>query len=103
MDSTTRGLGPEEPTNLPPGFDPAATTPQDRATAIAVLGQADGLMEQSEPEQALALYARAAGTADRDVSAAGHYGVGNALFRLDRESEARQAWERATSLGETPV
>ena len=39
---------------------------------------------------------------DRDVSAAGYYGMGNALYRLDRESEARQAWERATGLGETP-
>jgi rhomboid protease GluP len=103
MDSTTRGLGSEGPTHLPPGFDPSATAPLDRATAVAVLSEADGLMEQSEPEQALALYARTAGTADRDVSAAGYYGVGNALYRLDREGEARQAWERATGLGETPV
>ncbi len=103
MDSTTRGLGLEGSADLPPGFDPSATTPLDRATAVAVLGQADDLMEQSEPERALALYSRAAGMPDRDVSAAGHYGAGNALYRLDRESEARGAWERATSLGETPV
>jgi membrane associated rhomboid family serine protease len=103
MDSTTRGLGLEGPANLPPGFDPSATTPLDRATAVAVLGQADDLMEQSEPERALALYSRAAGMPDRDVSAAGHYGAGNALYRLDRETEARGAWELATSLGETPV
>jgi membrane associated rhomboid family serine protease len=103
MDSTTRGLGLEGPAYLPPGFDPSATSPLDRATAVAVLGQADDLMEQSEPERALALYSRAAGMPDRDVSAAGHYGAGNALYRLDRESEARGAWERATSLGETPV
>jgi membrane associated rhomboid family serine protease len=103
MDSTTRGLGLDGPADLPPGFDPSATSPLDRATAVAVLGQADDLMEQSEPERALALYSRAAGMPDRDVSAAGHYGAGNALYRLDRESEARGAWERATSLGETPV
>ncbi|MGZ6265909.1 MAG: hypothetical protein ACXWN4_03275, partial [Candidatus Limnocylindrales bacterium] len=94
MDSTTSGLGSEGPANPPPGLDPAATTPVDRATAIALLHQADSLMEQSEPEQALALYARLAGTADRDVSAAGHYGMGNALYRMDREGEARQSWER---------
>jgi membrane associated rhomboid family serine protease len=103
MDSTTRGLGSEESAHLPPGFDPSATAPLDRATAVAMLGQADDLMEQSEPEQALALYSRAAGMPDRDVSAAGYYGTGNALYRLDREGEARQAWERATGLGETPV
>jgi membrane associated rhomboid family serine protease len=103
MDSTTRGLGSEGAGYLPPGFDPSATAPLDRATSIAALRQADDLMERSEPEQALALYSRAAGTADRDVSAAGQYGIGNALYRLDRESEARQAWERAAGLGETPV
>jgi len=103
MDSTTRGFGQEGSVPLPPGFDPSARTPLDRATAIAALGRADDLMEQSEPEPALALYSRAAGMPDRDVSAAGHYGMGNALYRLDRESEARQAWERATTFDETPV
>jgi membrane associated rhomboid family serine protease len=103
MDSTTRGLGTDRPGFLPSGFDPSSAAPMDRATAIAALGHADELMEQSEPEQALALYSRAAGVPDRDVAAAGCYGAGNALFRLDRESEARGAWQRATSLGETPV
>ncbi|MGA3056808.1 MAG: rhomboid family intramembrane serine protease [Candidatus Limnocylindrales bacterium] len=103
MDSTTRGLGPEGSAPLPPGFDPSTTTPLDRAAAIAALSHADGLMEQSEPELALTVYSRAAEMPDRDVSAAGYYGMGNALYRLDRESEARQAWERATSFDETPV
>jgi membrane associated rhomboid family serine protease len=88
---------------LPPGFDPTAQTPLDRATAIAAISQADDLMEQSEPELALPLYSRATYIADRDVSAAGFYGLGNVLYRLDRETEAREAWERATSIGETPV
>lgn len=103
MDSTTSGLGQEGSGNLPPGFDPAAATPLDRATAVVVLRQADERMEQSEPEQALALYSRVTVVQDRDVSAAGFYGLGNALYRLDREVDARQAWERATGLGETPV
>jgi membrane associated rhomboid family serine protease len=103
MDSTSSGLGSGGPSYLPPGFDPYAATPIDRPTAIAVLNQADDLMNQSEPEHALALYTRAIGVPDRDVSAAGFYGAGNALYRLDRESEARQAWERAAGLGETPV
>jgi rhomboid protease GluP len=103
MDRATNGLRMDGAPGLPPGFDPAARTPIDRATAIAAISQADDLMEQSEPEYALPLYSRATGIADRDVSAAGFYGLGNALYRLDRETEAREAWERATSLGETPA
>ncbi len=103
MDRATDGLNNAGATSLPPGFDPSARGPLDRSTAAALLTRADDLMEQSEPEHALALYSRVIGTADRDVSAAGCYGSGNALYRLDREAEARQAWERATSLGETPV
>jgi len=103
MDRATNGLRIEGGTALPPGFDPTARTPLDRATAIAAISQADDLMERSEPEDALALYARALGSSERDVSAAGYYGIGNALYRLDRETEAREAWERATSFGETPV
>ncbi|MGA2512711.1 MAG: rhomboid family intramembrane serine protease [Candidatus Limnocylindrales bacterium] len=103
MDRATDGLNVDGHPGLPPGFDLTARGPLDRATAIAVLSQADDLMELSEPEQALELYTRAIGTADRDVSAAGFYGAGNALYRLDRETEACAAWERATSLGETAV
>ena len=103
MDRATNGLRMDGTPGLPPGFDPAAQTPIDRATAIAAISQADDLMEQSEPEYALPLYSRATGIADRDVAAAGLYGLGNALYRLDRETEAREAWERATGLGETPV
>jgi membrane associated rhomboid family serine protease len=65
--------------------------------------QADDLMERSEPEYALSLYSRATACSDRDVVAAGYYGIGNALYRMDHESEAREAWQRATSIGETPV
>ena len=103
MDRATNGLRMDGTPGLPPGFDPAAQTPIDRATAIAAISQADDLMEQSEPEYALPLYSRSTWIADRDVSAAGFYGLGNALYRLDRETEAREAWERATTLGETPV
>jgi len=103
MDRAANGLRPEGSSNLPPGFDPSALTPLDRATAIAVISQADDLMEQGEPEYALALYSRATTVPERDVSAAGFYGQGNALYRLDHEAEALEAWERATAVGETPV
>ena len=103
MDRATDGLRNEANLSLPPGFDPAAQTPLDRATAIAAISQADDLMERSEPELAVGLYARATWTADRDVMAAGAYGMGNAFYRLDREAEARAAWERAIGFGDTPV
>ena len=103
MDRAVNGLQSEGTASLPPGFDLQAETPVDRVTAIAAISQADDLMEQGEPEYALALYSRATSSMDRDVSAAACYGQGNALYRLDRESEALGAWEHATALGETPV
>jgi membrane associated rhomboid family serine protease len=103
MDRAASGLQSDGTVDLPPGFDPASQAPLDRPTAIAAITQADDHMERSEPEEALPLYSRATWIADRDVSAAGFYGLGNALYRLDREAEAGEAWERATSIGETPV
>ena len=103
MDRAVHGLRPEGSTSLPPGFDLDGGTPLDRPTAIAAISQADDLMEQSEPEYALAFYSRATSAVDHDVSAAGYYGQGNALYRLDHESDALEAWERATALGETSV
>ena len=85
------------------GFDPSGLGPPDRAGAIALIRQADELMEASEPDQALALYNRTIGVPDKEVAAAGLYGMGNALYRLDRESEALQAWEQVTVMGETPA
>jgi len=104
MDRTTNGLRSEGSPDLPPGFDPNGQSPLDRTTAIAALTQADDLLEQREPEQALPLYSRATACSDRDVAAAGYYGLGNVLYRLDREPEARGAWQQATGLGDdTPV
>ena len=97
------GLPMDGAASLPPGFDPASQMPLDRSTAIAAIAAGDEHMERSEPELALPLYARATSIGDRDVSAAGFYGVGNALYRLDRETEARSAWEQATAQGETPA
>ena len=80
MDRATNGLRSEGPINLPPGFDPTDQSPLDRATAIAALTQADDLLEQREPDQALPLYSRVTASSDRDVAAAGFYGLGNVLY-----------------------
>ena len=102
MDRASEGLRFEGSTSLPPGFDPSVPGPLDRPTAIALIRRADELMEASEPEHALALYSRTIGASDKDISAAALYGMGNALYRLDRDSEALGIWERVTTLGETP-
>jgi membrane associated rhomboid family serine protease len=103
MDRAANGLNTQGAIGLPLGFDPTSSAPIDRATAVAAVIQADDLMERSEPEHALSHYSRATACTDRDVVAAGYYGIGNALYRMDHEAEAREAWQRATSFGETPV
>lgn len=89
--------------SLPPGFDPSTHQPFDRPTSAAVLLRADALLDESEPEQALALYGRVVGAPDTYTSAAAHFGAGTALYRLDREAEAVAEWERAANMAETPV
>ena len=103
VDRVTDGLGAESPQILPPGFDASARGPLDRGTSIAVLHRADDLLEADDAPHALALYYRTIGTSDRDISAAGFYGAGNALFRMDRDDEALKAWEQAAGLGETSI
>jgi membrane associated rhomboid family serine protease len=87
----------------PAGFPTQVPPPRDRPSAISALTRAHELMEESEPDQALALYTAVANWPEREICAAGFFGMGNALYRLDREVEARSAWERAARLGETPV
>lgn len=103
MDRAANGLESDGAFGLPPGFDAASQAPLDRPTAVAAITAADEHMDRSEPELAMPLYARSTWINDRDVAAAGFYGLGNALYRLDRETEARAAWERATGYGDTPV
>lgn len=103
MDRASEGLRFEGSPTVPAGFDPSAKGPLDRPTAIALIRRADELLEAGEPEHALALYGRTLGASDRDVSAAALYGMGNALYRLDREADALTSWERVIALGETPV
>ncbi len=68
-----------------------------------MLRQADDLLAQNEPEQALAVYGQVATHPDRDVVAAATYGAGNALYRIDRDEEALAAWSQVLTMGESPV
>jgi membrane associated rhomboid family serine protease len=103
MDRASEGLRFDGNPNAPAGLDPSATGPLDRAAAIGLILAADELLANNEPDQALAMYARTVGSPDKDVAAAGTYGAGNALYRLDRDAEALDAWQRVTAMGETPA
>jgi rhomboid protease GluP len=102
MDHASQGLDLRTLLPLPPGLN-QPWPPQDRTAALALLVRGDELMDESEPELALPFYQAATASAERDVVAAGYFGAGTALYRLDREIEARQAWQTATSVGETPI
>jgi len=101
MDRASTGLD----LRLLEGRPPLATPvhPVDRPTALALIVRGDDLMDESEPEQALGFYGAATVVPDRDVVAAAYFGAGTALYRLDREVEAREAWQKATEFGETPI
>jgi membrane associated rhomboid family serine protease len=77
--------------------------PLDRATAVLALQHADQLMEQGHPDVAAGLYQRVVGFDDPVITASAMYGLGNALYRLDREDIALATWEQVLQLPETPT
>jgi len=87
-----------------PGLDAvlASTGPLSSATARALLDRGRDLLQLGEPLQAAQHYQRVIGTADPKLTAEAWLGLGDALFRLDREPDAIAAWESVTRLPETP-
>ena len=83
-------------------IDPSLPGPLDRATALAVLAQADALLAADEPEAAANHYRRVIGFDDPAVTAGAYFGLGNALFRMDREDDALWAWQQVLAMDETP-
>ena len=82
--------------------DPSQPGPLDRATALAVLARADELLEAGEHEAAANHYRRVIGFDDPAVTAARYFGLGNALYRMDREDDALWAWQQVLAMPETP-
>jgi membrane associated rhomboid family serine protease len=76
--------------------------PLDRATALTFLGIGDRLFESGETDAAGGYYQRVVGFDDPAVTAAALMGLGNVLFRLDREEEALATWRSVVELGDTP-
>jgi membrane associated rhomboid family serine protease len=78
------------------------TGPLDRETALRLLARADELFEAGQFEEAGRYYQRVYGFDDPPITASALYGLGNALFRLDREDVALTVWEQILKLPETP-
>jgi membrane associated rhomboid family serine protease len=78
------------------------TGPLDRETALGLLRRADELLAAGEPEAAGRYYQRVYGYDDPPITASALYGLGNALYRLNREDVALTVWEQILKLPETP-
>lgn len=91
----------QEPAAVP-ALDPRTSGPLDRATALAFLEVGDRLLGAGELDAAGGYYQRVVGHDDPAITAAAVLGVGNVLYRLDRDDEALATWQRVTELGETP-
>jgi membrane associated rhomboid family serine protease len=94
------------PSVPPPSTPPSASSippgPLDRTTAMMLLGRADSLFEAGEYPDAGAIYQRVIGFDDPAITGGALYGLGNVLFRLDREDAAVATWERVLELPENP-
>jgi len=83
--------------------DPMAVDgPLSRSQATALLDHAAEMLGQGEYVEAARAYQRVIGHHDADVTAAAFLGLGEALYRLDREPDAVSTWEQILRLPETP-
>jgi membrane associated rhomboid family serine protease len=76
--------------------------PLTRAQAIALLDHGAEMLAAGEYPDAARAYQRVIGHHDADVTAAAFLGLGEALYRLDREADAVSTWEQVLRLPETP-
>lgn len=80
----------------------ATVGPLDRPTALAVLDFAAEQIEAGEFLAAAQAYQRVAGFDDTAITAAAWLGLGEALYRLDLDAEALDAWKAVLNLPDTP-
>ncbi len=81
----------------------ASTGPLDRSTARALLDRGKDRLEQGEPAGAATDFRRVIGNQDAQLTAEAWLGFGDALYRMDHDAEALNAWESVTQLPETPL
>lgn len=86
------------------GADPLTYEgPLTPEAARETLEHADELIDRGDYPDAAHYYRRVIGNADPAVTAAGYLGLGEALFRLDHDDAAVQAWGAVVKLPETPA
>jgi membrane associated rhomboid family serine protease len=102
MDPTIPDPGAAPDPGRPQLQDPRVPGPLDRDTALAFLAIADRLLEAGEFDAAGGYYQRVIGFDDPAITAAAILGLGNVLYRLDRDDEALGAWKGVLAIGETP-
>jgi membrane associated rhomboid family serine protease len=98
------GSGPDSPQ---PAASALAAIPAtgslDRATAVALIQEADALAAQGDYPEAERHYRRVVGHNDADVHVAALLGLAETRYRQDDEAAALQAWIAATQAPETPI
>ncbi len=86
------------------GADPLTYEgPLTPEAARDTLEHADELMDQGEYPAAGHYYRRVIGNRDPAITAAGYLGLGEALYRVDEDDAAVQAWSAVVKLPETPA
>jgi membrane associated rhomboid family serine protease len=83
--------------------DPSIQGPLDRPTAIALLARADEELAAGEFQDAGRYYSRVIGFEETAITGAALLGLGNVLYRLDRDDEAESTWEEVLRLPESPA
>ena len=86
-----------------PGADPNRPGPLDRATALAVLAQAESLASGGDYSTALSVYYRCVGNPDAEVHVAGLLGMAECFYRLDDADQALDHWRQAVAAPETSL
>lgn len=87
-----------------PALDAAVTTqgPLDANVARRLIDRGRAKLDVGEHALAIQDFQRVVGHEDPEVTGAALLGLGDALYRLDDEPQARAAWEAITRLRENP-
>ncbi|MGZ6255987.1 MAG: rhomboid family intramembrane serine protease [Candidatus Limnocylindria bacterium] len=85
------------------GTDPSVAGPLDRATALDLLRQAEGLGAAGDYDVAVTAYQRLIGHGDPDIHTAALLGLADARYRVDDEAGAVVAWAAATQAPENEL
>jgi len=80
----------------------ASEGPLSREVALAALDRAAQLVAETDFRDAARLYRRVIGFDDPAITGAAYVGFGEALYRMDEDATALQAWEEATKLPDNP-